>query len=117
MTDHRAQPPQVITLPAEIDLSNSEQVGNELRAAFRPGASVVVADLTVTTFCDTSGARTLLVASKEASAAHIELRLARAGGQRAPDHAAARPGPRAEHLPDRGRGADHLTMVGAGREG
>ena len=76
MTDHRAPAPQVITLPAEIDLSNSEQVGNELRAAFRPGASVVVADLTVTTFCDTSGARTLLVASKEASAAHIELRLA-----------------------------------------
>lgn len=76
MADHRAPGPQVITLPAEIDLSNSQQVGNELRAAFRPGASVVVADLTVTTFCDTSGARTLLVASKEASAADIELRLA-----------------------------------------
>ena len=77
MNDHRAPAgPLVVKLPPEIDLSNSEQVGKDLRAAFQPGASVVIADLTVTTFCDTSGARTLLVASKEASAAHIELRLA-----------------------------------------
>jgi anti-sigma B factor antagonist len=81
VADHRASlgslnPPQVVTLPPEIDLGNSGRVADQLRAAFRPGASVVVADLTPTTFCDTSGARILVLASKEAAASGIELRLA-----------------------------------------
>jgi anti-sigma B factor antagonist len=81
VADHRASlgslnPPQVITMPAEIDLGNSGRLGDQVRAAFRPGASVVIADLTPTTFCDTSGARVLVLASKEAAAADIELRLA-----------------------------------------
>jgi anti-sigma B factor antagonist len=68
-------PPQVIAIPDEIDMNNSGLVGDSLRAAFG-SAPVVVADLTCTTYCDTSGARTLLVASQEAAAASVELRVA-----------------------------------------
>jgi anti-sigma B factor antagonist len=68
-------PPPVIAIPDEIDMNNSGLVGDSLRAAFG-GAAVVVADLTRTTYCDTSGARALLLATQEASAAQVELRVA-----------------------------------------
>ena len=69
-------PPQVITFPADIDIGNAEQVEEGLRAAFADGAAVVVADLTRTRFCDTSGARALLIAAKAADTARAELRIA-----------------------------------------
>jgi anti-sigma B factor antagonist len=66
----------VVPLPAEIDISNSESVGAELGAACASGAGVIIADLTSTAFCDSSGVRYLLLAHDEATAHHAQLRLA-----------------------------------------
>jgi anti-sigma B factor antagonist len=68
--------PAIVPLPAEIDISNSESVGATLGAACASGAGVVVADLTSTAFCDSSGIRSLLLAHDEAAAHDAQLRLA-----------------------------------------
>jgi anti-anti-sigma factor len=66
----------VVPLPAEIDISTTESVGAELGAACASGAGVIIADLTSTAFCDSSGLRYLLLAHDEATAHHAQLRLA-----------------------------------------
>jgi anti-sigma B factor antagonist len=68
--------PVVVPLPAEIDISNSESVGTQLGVACASGAGVVVADLTSTAFCDSSGIRYLLLAHDAAEAHDAQLRLA-----------------------------------------
>ena len=67
--------PVVVTLPAEIDIGNAEDVGDQLQAALRPGATVVIADMSATTFADSSAVRVLLTAQAAAAAGHAELRL------------------------------------------
>ena len=67
--------PEIVTLPAEIDIGNAERTGRELRAAFRPGVTVVIADLTRTSFADSSAMRALLEADATAAASRDELRL------------------------------------------
>lgn len=78
----RAQPPasarvspRVVTLPAEIDVANADRVGADLQAAFAPGVTTVVADMTATTFCDSRGIRALVMAGKRAATSGAELRL------------------------------------------
>jgi anti-sigma B factor antagonist len=68
--------PAVVALPAEIDISNAGTVATQLRASITSAGSIVVADLTTTTFCDSSGLRILLLARDWAAADGIELRLA-----------------------------------------
>ncbi len=68
--------PVIVTLPAEIDLTNSEEVSDRICAAFQPGVTEVIADLTTTTFCDSSGVRHLLLAHERASASEVQLRFA-----------------------------------------
>jgi anti-sigma B factor antagonist len=63
----------VVTLPAEIDLDNVGQIGRQLDAALAPGVATVVADMTATRFCDTSGVRMLVLAHKGAAAHNAEL--------------------------------------------
>jgi len=67
--------PELVTLPAEIDISNADAVREDLQAALRPGVAVVIADMTSTVFCDSAGLRSLLLASDAARAAGAELRL------------------------------------------
>ncbi|MBO0825388.1 MAG: STAS domain-containing protein, partial [Actinobacteria bacterium] len=59
-----------------IDITNAEHVGEQLCAAFVPGVTVVIADLSSTVFCDCSGVRQLLLAHKRAVATNRELLLA-----------------------------------------
>lgn len=68
--------PVVITLPAEIDMSNADSVGIDLSKALTPGATVVIADMTSTVFCDSGGLRNLVMAHHQAAARGAELRLA-----------------------------------------
>ena len=68
--------PVVVEFPNEFDFDNAGDVAVRLRAAIAPGVSVVVADLTTTAFCDSSGVRIMLLACDWASADHVELRLA-----------------------------------------
>ena len=65
----------VVPLPAEIDLDNADQIGRQLDAALAPGVATVVADMTATRFCDTSGVRMLVLAHKQAAAHNAELRV------------------------------------------
>ena len=60
MTDlEQSAEPVIVRLPAQIDLANAEDVGEQLRSAFTRGAAVVIAGLTPIVFCDSSGARQL----------------------------------------------------------
>jgi anti-sigma B factor antagonist len=68
--------PEIVAFPAEIDISNAERIGAELREATGHGATVVIADMTRTTFCDSSGIRVLLAASDRAAEAGATLRIA-----------------------------------------
>jgi anti-anti-sigma factor len=71
----RRTQPVVVTLPAEIDIANADCVGEELCAAFAPGIRTVIADMTGTRFCDSSGISVLVVAHRKAIASNAELRL------------------------------------------
>lgn len=52
---------ELVTLPAEIDVSNASEVRESIGAAFGLPVAVVVADLTKSVFCDSAGARELLL--------------------------------------------------------
>jgi anti-sigma B factor antagonist len=64
----------VVTLPAEIDVANAREVGDQLSAALAAGRAVV-ADLTSTTFCDSAGLREMLLVHKRAVASGAAFRL------------------------------------------
>jgi anti-sigma B factor antagonist len=68
--------PAVVALPAEIDVTNCDQVHDQLIAAFEPGAGIVIADLTSTVFCDSSGVHAIMRAYERAAARDIQLWLA-----------------------------------------
>lgn len=65
----------VVALPAEIDIANADRIGEELCAAFAPGVGMVVADMTDTRFCDSSGISMLVMAHQKALTNNAELRL------------------------------------------
>ncbi len=71
----------VVTLPAEIDLANADRVGADLEAAFAPGVAVVVADLSGTRFCDTSGIRALVLAHQRAQAGNTGFQVVAGPGE------------------------------------
>jgi anti-sigma B factor antagonist len=72
-----AQPrPAVVLLPAELDIANADLFGEQLAAALASGATIVIADMTGTTFCDSMGVRMLVRAHQQAVADNTTLRLA-----------------------------------------
>jgi anti-sigma B factor antagonist len=72
--------PALVTLPAEIDITNARDVRCQLNAAaLRPGVGIVIADMTATCFCDSTGIRALLLAHQRAARSGAELRLLRPG--------------------------------------
>ena len=74
-----SQPPpplaEVVTLPAEIDMSNDGLVEDELTNALADGLAVLVADGTRTTFCASAGMSALIRAHHQAQAAGTQLRV------------------------------------------
>ena len=50
----------VVTLPAEIDVTNADMVWEELTAVLDQGATLLVADLSKTNFCDSAGVSALV---------------------------------------------------------
>jgi anti-sigma B factor antagonist len=68
--------PVVVVLPAEIDVTNSELVHDKLVAALTPGVGVVVADMTSTAFCDSSGVHAVIFANEAAAARGVQMRIA-----------------------------------------
>jgi len=67
--------PVVVTLPAEIDIANADLVGEELSSAIARGARIVIADMTGTRFCNSSGISRLAQAHRQAAANQAELRV------------------------------------------
>jgi anti-sigma B factor antagonist len=65
----------VVTAPAEIDITNAPDLRASLLEASAHGHGTLVADLTRTLFCDSSGLHTLLAAHKRAQADGGELLL------------------------------------------
>jgi anti-sigma B factor antagonist len=68
--------PVVVTLPAEIDIANADQVFGRLCLAIGSGAGLVIADLTGTDFCGSAGIGAVLMARDRAAAEGVQLRLA-----------------------------------------
>ena len=68
--------PVVVVLPAEIDVTNSELVHDKLVAALTPGVGVVIADMTSTSFCDSSGVHAVIFANETAVARGVQMRIA-----------------------------------------
>jgi len=73
--------PVIVTLPARLDAAVAEQAADQITAAFTPGVSVVIADLTAAACCDRSAIRNLLKAHRKATARGRQVRFAiRPGG-------------------------------------
>ena len=75
--------PPMVTLPRELGIINADNIareladniGRQLAVTLPPGTPVVIADMTATAFCDTSGVRMLVLACRRATANGAELRL------------------------------------------
>ena len=65
----------VVTAPEEIDITNAPMLRSALLEAAAQGHGTLVADLSRTRFCDSSGLHTLLAAHKRAEAGDGELLL------------------------------------------
>ena len=75
VADPQYLPAVIVALPAEIDMANAGRAGEQLGTALTPGVRTVIADMTATTFCDSSGISMLVRARKRAAANRTELRL------------------------------------------
>ena len=65
----------VVTLPAEIDVTNAGTVHDELLAVLNQGAVLLIADMSTTDFCDSSGVSALVRVFRRAAASESALRL------------------------------------------
>ena len=65
----------VVTAPEEIDITNAPELRSALVDAAAHAHGTLVADMTRTQFCDSSGLHTLLAAHKRAQAGGGELLL------------------------------------------
>ena len=66
----------VVTMPDEIDLGNSGDVDEELKAVTGQAPDLITADLTGTVFCDSAGVYVLTRTRELVAARGGELRLA-----------------------------------------
>jgi phosphoserine phosphatase RsbU/P len=66
----------VVTMPAEMDITNASDVSDLLAAVAGQFPEVITADMTATMFCDSAGVNALARAHELAAAGGSELRLA-----------------------------------------
>lgn len=72
-------PVAVVTMPKEMDVLNAAALRERLLLLLNQGASVLIVDMTATTFCDCSGAGAVMRAYRRASASGAQIRLAGGG--------------------------------------
>jgi anti-sigma B factor antagonist len=65
----------VAPVPAEIDISNADKVRDQLLAVLHEGATVLVVDMSETTFCDSAGVNALVRVYQQALALGAAVRL------------------------------------------
>ena len=68
--------PVIVTFPAQFTTANAEQAADQIGAAFTPGVSVVIADLTRTACRDRGAIRYLLKAHRKAAVRGRQVRFA-----------------------------------------
>jgi anti-sigma B factor antagonist len=66
----------VVQMPAEIDVTNADNVRGDLLSVLDQGAVLVIADLSTTTFCDSAGVSALVLTYRRATAGQSRMRLA-----------------------------------------
>lgn len=57
-------------------MANADAVRDQLYSALTPGARIVIADLSATTFCDSAGIHNLTLAHLQNRTSGVELRVA-----------------------------------------
>jgi anti-sigma B factor antagonist len=65
----------VVTLPVEIDVTNAGAIREELLAVLNQSAALLVADMSKTNFCDSSGVSALVHAFRRATASGSAMRF------------------------------------------
>lgn len=65
----------VVTLPEEIDISNSAMIQDELISVLGKRPAALIVDMTPTTYCDSAGVRAVMLAYRQAASSGCELRL------------------------------------------
>lgn len=65
----------VVTMPAQLDVTNAEAVRADLLTALDSEVTVVVADLAATEYCDSTGFRILATVHQDGFARGRQLRL------------------------------------------
>ena len=65
----------IVTLPEDIDLSNADQIREQLLTVINRGAAVLIADMTATISCDYAGAEAVTRAHQRAVISGTDLRL------------------------------------------
>jgi anti-sigma B factor antagonist len=82
--DHRRDSvhdrPRVMTMPDVVDMDNADSLAAKLDAALTSGLSVLIIDLTTTSYCDTAGMRMFVRAWRRAAELGTDLRLVVPGG-------------------------------------
>jgi anti-sigma B factor antagonist len=72
----RIVPYSTITLPAEVGITNADQVRAELLRAIDDGPELLIVDMTGTSYCAVAGVHVLVWARRRAADAGIGLRVA-----------------------------------------
>lgn len=65
----------VVTLPAEIDVTNADSVRDELLSVVNEGAVTLIADMSTTAFCDSAGVDALVRAFRRATESGGAMKL------------------------------------------
>jgi anti-sigma B factor antagonist len=65
----------VVTMPDEIDITNADAIREELLSVINQGADIMVADLSKTRFCDSTGVSSLVRAFRRATSNGTKMRL------------------------------------------
>lgn len=65
----------VATVPVEVDISNADKVRDDLLAVLKEGPTVLVVDMSETTFCDSAGVNALVRVYQQALATGTAVRL------------------------------------------
>lgn len=68
----------IVRLPAEVDITNADDLREALLSVLNQGAAALVVDMTLTTFCDSAGITALSRAVRRAAASSAKIRVAAA---------------------------------------
>jgi anti-anti-sigma factor len=66
----------VVTLPAEVDVTNADEIRQALLTAASHGAAVLIIDMSGTTLCDSAGVGAIIAAVVHDDLRHGGLRFA-----------------------------------------